>query len=210
MESKKMPNAALNPLKFRAAVFDNMSREDKGFSNYSYWRSTIRTFFRNKAVVVLVGLVFAMIVMSILYPVFSDVDPTEVSLFPLDWNLRPSAEHWFGTDTLGRDIWARAWYGCRNSFLLGFCIALSDVGFGMIAGALWGYNKKLDPFMIELYNIMTNIPSTVYLVLLAYIMNTRRPSARRSRSSSASASRMRNPATSNTPTNSRAACASAS
>ena len=42
----------------------------------------------------------------------------------------------------------------------------------MIAGALWGYNKKLDPFMIELYNIMTNIPSTVYLVLLAYIMNT--------------------------------------
>ena len=115
---------------------------------------------------------FAMIVMSIFYPIFSDVDPTAVSLFPLDWNLRPSAEHWFGTDTLGRDIWARAWYGCRNSFLLGFCIALSDVGFGMIAGALWGYNKKLDPFMIELYNIMTNIPSTVYLVLLAYIMNT--------------------------------------
>ena len=33
-------------------------------------------------------------------------------------------------------------------------------------------NKKLDPFFIELYNIMTNIPSTVYLVLLAYIMNT--------------------------------------
>ena len=67
---------------------------------------------------------------------------------------------------------ARAWYGCRNSFLLGFCIACSDVGFGMIAGALWGYNKKIDPFMIELYNIMTNIPSTVYMVLLAYIMNT--------------------------------------
>ena len=172
MESKKIPNAVLNPLKFRAAVFDTINSEDTGFSNYSYWRSTIRTFFKNKAVVVLVALVFAMIVMSIFYPIFSDVDPTAVSLFPLDWNLRPSAEHWFGTDTLGRDIWARAWYGCRNSFLLGFCIALSDVGFGMIAGALWGYNKKLDPFMIELYNIMTNIPSTVYLVLLAYIMNT--------------------------------------
>ena len=172
MESKKMANAVLNPLKFRAAVFDTINSEDTGFSSYSYWRSTIRTFFKNKAVVVLVALVFAMIVMSIFYPIFSDVDPTEVSLFPLDWNLRPSAKHWFGTDTLGRDIWARAWYGCRNSFLLGFCIALSDVGFGMIAGALWGYNKKLDPFMIELYNIMTNIPSTVYLVLLAYIMNT--------------------------------------
>ena len=42
----------------------------------------------------------------------------------------------------------------------------------MIAGAIWGYNRRLDPVMIELCNIMTNIPSTVYLVLLAYIMNT--------------------------------------
>lgn len=95
MESKKMPNAVLNPLKFRAAVFDTINSENTGFSNYSYWRSTIRTFFKNKAVVVLVALVFAMIVMSIFYPIFSDVDPTAVSLFPLDWNLRPSAEHWF-------------------------------------------------------------------------------------------------------------------
>lgn len=166
------PDAVLNPLKFRAAVFDNMSSEDMGFSNYSYWRSTFRTFFKNKAVVVLVALVLGMILMSVFYPIFSSIDPSKVSLMPLEWNIRPNAKHWFGTDTLGRDIWARAWYGCRNSFLLGFCIALSDVGFGMIAGALWGYNKKLDPFMVELYNIMTNIPSTVYLVLLAYIMNT--------------------------------------
>ena len=84
----------------------------------------------------------------------------------------PSMEHWFGTDQLGRDIWTRAWYGVRNSFMLAFCIALSDVGIGMIVGAIWGYNKKLDPIMIEIYNVITNIPSTVYLVLLAYIMNT--------------------------------------
>lgn len=168
----KRPAAALNLLKFRAAIYNNMDSEDIGFSNYSYWKSTLRTFFKNKAVVALVALVTGMIVMSFMYPFFSTVDPNKVSMLPLEWNLRPSAEHWFGTDTLGRDIWARAWYGCRNSFLLGFCIACSDVGFGMIAGALWGYNKKIDPFMIELYNIMTNIPSTVYMVLLAYIMNT--------------------------------------
>ena len=121
---------------------------------------------------VLVTLVVLLIVMSVVYPIVSDVDPAAVVRLPLEWNKRPSKEHWFGTDQLGRDIWARAWYGTRNSFLLGFAIACSDVGFGMIAGAIWGYNKKLDPFFIELYNIMTNIPSPVYLVLLAYIMNT--------------------------------------
>ena len=165
-------NIILNPEKFRAAVFDNMASEDAGYSNYSYWKSTFRTFFKSKAVCLLVALVFAIILMSFLYPVFSGTDPTKISLMFLDWNQKPSAAHWFGTDQLGRDIWARAWYGARNSFLLGFCIALSDVGIGMIVGSLWGYNRKLDPIMIELYNVMTNIPSTVYLVLLAYIMNT--------------------------------------
>ena len=166
------PNMVLNPDKFRGALFDQLASEDTGYSNYSYWRSTFRTFFKSKAVCLLVALVSAIILMSFLYPLFSDTDPTKISLMFLDWNQKPSAEHWFGTDQLGRDIWARAWYGARNSFLLGFCIALSDVGIGMIVGALWGYNRKLDPFMIELYNVMTNIPSTVYLVLLAYIMNT--------------------------------------
>ena len=162
----------LDPIKFRAAAFDYDLSEETGYSNYSYWRSTIRTFFKSWSVRILVALVSAILIMSFLYPIFSDVDPTKVSLFPWEWNKRPSAEHWFGTDALGRDIFARAWYGARNSFLLGFCIALSDVGFGILAGSVWGYNKKLDPIMIEIYNLMTNIPSTVYLMLLAYIMNT--------------------------------------
>ena len=171
MEKKKTVSQ-LNPLKFKAAVFDNMLSEDVGYSNYSYWRSTIRTFFKNKAVLALVVLIVLIILMGFIYPIVSTEDPNKASLMPLTWNQRPSWEHWFGTDTLGRDIWTRAWYGVRNSFLLAFCIALSDVGIGMIVGAIWGYNKKLDPIMIEIYNVITNIPSTVYLVLLAYIMNT--------------------------------------
>ena len=171
-KDNKKAERILSPLKFRAAVFDSMLSEDTGYSNYSYWRSTCRTFFKNKAVLALVILIGLIIVMSFAYPIFSSVDPNEVVQNPLLWNRRPRGEHWFGTDTLGRDIWARAWYGCRNSFILAFCIALSDVGIGMIVGAIWGYNKKLDPIMIEIYNVITNVPSTVYLVLLAYIMNT--------------------------------------
>ena len=172
MSQQNEKKITLDPVKFRAAVFDHMRSEDTGYSNYSYWKSTFRTFFKSKAVCALVIMICGIILMSFLYPVFSDVDPTKRSLIFMDWNQKPSETHWFGTDQLGRDIWARAWYGARNSFLLGFCIALSDVGIGMIVGALWGYNRKMDPVMIELYNVMTNIPSTVYLVLLAYIMNT--------------------------------------
>ena len=49
------PAAALNPLKFRAVIYNNMDSEDIGFSNYSYWKSTLRTLFKNKAVVALVA-----------------------------------------------------------------------------------------------------------------------------------------------------------
>jgi len=81
----------LNPLKFRAAVFDNMLSEDVGYSNYSYWRSTIRTFFKNKAVLVLVVLIALIIVMGFVYPMVSPVeDPNRASLFPLTWNQDPA------------------------------------------------------------------------------------------------------------------------
>ncbi len=162
-----------DPALFEPAEFSVTESEKTGVSNYSYWKSTLRTFFKSKSVIILCVIVALILLMSFLYPIISPVDPTAFS--PNDYsqrNLHPSLAHPFGTDTLGRDIFARAWYGCRNSFILAFCIALSDVGIGMIMGALWGYNKKLDPIMIEIYNIMTNVPSTVYLVLLAYIMNT--------------------------------------
>ena len=50
------------------------------------------------------------------------------------------------------------------------CNRIFDVTLGTIAGALWGYVRSIDRFMTELYNIVTNIPQTVYLVLFTYIL----------------------------------------
>lgn len=47
-------NLILTPEKFRAAIFDRAQSEDIGFSNYSYWKSTFRTFFKSKVTIVLV------------------------------------------------------------------------------------------------------------------------------------------------------------
>ena len=61
---------------FAPAPFNAAESEKTGASNYSYWKSTLRTFFKSKAVVALVVLVCGIILMSFLYPVFSSVDPT--------------------------------------------------------------------------------------------------------------------------------------
>lgn len=141
-----------------------------GYSNYSYWSSTMRTFLKSPLSRILLVLMAGLILMSFLYPLLSSADPNKVMLDSSLWNRKPGDGHWFGTDGLGRDIWARTWYGTRTSILLAFTIAFFDVGIGVVAGALWGYVRKSDRIMTEIYNVITNIPATVYLILLSYIM----------------------------------------
>ncbi|MDA3811814.1 MAG: ABC transporter permease [Spirochaetaceae bacterium] len=144
--------------------------EQTGYSNYSYWRSTFRTFINNRLSLFLLITIGTLVLMSLIYPVLASIDPNKVDLDSSLWNQRPSLQHLFGTDGLGRDMWARTWYGTRTSILLAFTIAFFDVGIGVIAGSVWGYVKKSDHIMTEIYNVITNIPSTVYLILLSYIM----------------------------------------
>lgn len=155
---------------FEISEFNEQKAEKAGYSNYSYWQSTFRTFLKNNASKVLLILMCILVLISFIYPLISHVNPNKLALDTNLWNNGPSREHWFGTDGLGRDIWARTWYGTRTSLLLGFTIAFFDITIGTIAGALWGYVRKIDRFMTEIYNIATNVPQTVLLILLSYIM----------------------------------------
>ena len=155
---------------FTAAGFSEQTAEEVGFSNYSYWRSTLRTFLKSPLIRVMLIVVAALVAFTFLYPMISDIDPYSVSLSASDWNQPISAEHPFGTDGVGRDIWARVWYGTRTSFILAAVVAVMQVGLGVILGSIWGYNKRLDWLFFGIYNTITNIPSTIYLVLIAYII----------------------------------------
>jgi oligopeptide transport system permease protein len=155
---------------FQIAEFNELEAEKTAYSNYSYWYSTFRTFFKSKVSAFLLTLMFLLVLMSFLYPILSKTDPNQLALDPGLWNNKPDAKHLFGTDGLGRDIWSRTWYGTRTSLKLSLIVALIDVGVGTIAGALWGYVRKIDRFMTELYNVVTNIPQTVLLILLSYIL----------------------------------------
>jgi oligopeptide transport system permease protein len=162
--------ADIAPELFRASRFDELAAEMTGYSRYSYWRSTFRTFLKSPVSIVLLALIIVLVLASFIYPVASPTDPNQVNLDTSQWNMKPGAGHPFGTDGLGRDIWARTWYGTRTSMMLGLVIAILDVGIGMIAGALWGYVRRIDRVMTEIYNVLNNIPQTVFLILLTYIM----------------------------------------
>ncbi|GHU65932.1 hypothetical protein FACS1894184_02740 [Clostridia bacterium] len=82
---------------------------------------------------------------------------------------------WFGTNLIGQDLWALVWSGTRTSLFIGFMVALVEAGIGILLGIIWGYVRRLDRIMTEVYNVIDNIPTTIVLILISYIM---RPSVR--------------------------------
>ena len=77
---------------------------------------------------------------------------------------------WFGTNNIGQDLWARVWSGTRTSLIIGFIVAFFEAIIGITLGVLWGYVRKLDRILTEIYNVVDNIPQTIILILISYIL----------------------------------------
>ena len=82
----------------------------------------------------------------------------------------PSAEHWLGTDSLGRDLLSRLLYGGRVSFMVGFLATavslLIGVSYGIIAGYIGGYTDRL---MMRVVEIIYSLPFVIFVILLVTI-----------------------------------------
>ena len=154
---------------FTPAGFSEERAEATSYSNYSYWGSTFRAFFKNKiAVALLIALVFV-VGFAFLQPYLPgqadpnlcQVDSTTGIQFR---NIAPGEEGFiWGSNAIGQDLWARIWAGARTSLTIAFFVALIEAVVGITVGVLWGYVRQLDFFFTELYNICDNIPSTLIL-----------------------------------------------
>ena len=84
--------------------------------------------------------------------------------------LPSKAPFLFGTNNLGQDLWALVWSGTRTSLLIGFSVAIIEAFIGIVIGVLWGYVRRLDRLLTAIYNVVDNVPTTIVLVLISYIM----------------------------------------
>lgn len=160
---------------FTPADYDANAGERGGYSNYSYWRSTFTVFLKNNVVKFFLGVIIIMLAFTFIQPILpNQKSPTMIYNNPetgLQYiNQRPSAEFWFGTNNIGQDLWSRIWSGIRTSLFIGVMVGLWEAIIGITIGALWGYVRKLEKPITELYNVMDNIPTTIILILVTYIM----------------------------------------
>jgi ABC-type dipeptide/oligopeptide/nickel transport systems, permease components len=86
-------------------------------------------------------------------------------------NKAPSSDHWFGTDSLGRDMFARTWMGSGISLQVGIYAALVDLVVGVIMGGIMGYfGGKVDEILNRFCEILYSIPSLLVVILLIVVM----------------------------------------
>src|SRR5690625_7203276 len=83
-------------------------------------------------------------------------------------NQSPSLEHWFGTDNLGRDLFARTWYGARISLFIGLTAAFIDLIIGVIWGTVSGYlGGKVDEYMMRIAEVLSGV---FYIFVVIFFM----------------------------------------
>ncbi|MGN0378457.1 MAG: ABC transporter permease [Butyrivibrio sp.] len=159
---------------FTFADYDEKESEKTGYSNYSYWRSTMRAFFKNKAAVVLLVMMLLLVIFTFIQPYLpGQYDPNLIINDENGMqyrNVPPGDKFIWGTNSIGQDLWARIWAGTRTSLFIGIVVALVEAAVGITVGVLWGYVRKLDWIFTEIYNVIDNIPNTIILILISYIL----------------------------------------
>lgn len=115
------------------------------------------------------GLMTGLVILAVLSlialfgPIFTE-SPTSIN--PMIRIKPPGADMWFGTDPLGRDIFARSVWGGRISLSVGVAVAVIAVGFGLVLGLLAGYIRVLDAIIMRVMDGLMAIPGILLAIAL--------------------------------------------
>lgn len=149
---------------------------------YSYWKSVFKQLLKNKIAIACAIIVSIILLFTIFGPmihsnkhIFREFYPVGklTALKPFSFHELPNGTKYFlpfGSAYNGRDLWTMIWQGARFSLLLAAVSSLINVVIGIVIGGLWGYIRKLDPIMIEISNIISNIPSLLIYILILKLL----------------------------------------
>lgn len=129
----------------------------------------LKTFFSGKQVYVGTAILIIVVLGAICAPLISPYDPNEQNL--MNALAKPGAEHWFGTDDLGRDIFSRIIYGSRISMVVALVSTAIAGVCGMIIGLIAGYfGGKIDAIIMRIMDAMMSIPVVILALVIGSIL----------------------------------------
>ncbi|MFJ7830413.1 ABC transporter permease [Peribacillus sp. NPDC097284] len=150
---------------------DNFKEAEKiSRPTISFWSDVWRRFKQNKLAMAGFVLIVLLVFMAIFGPYMNGYSYYEQDFAKK--NLRPNAEHWFGTDTAGRDLFTRAWYGARISLFIGLMAALIDFIIGVIYGGISAIRGgRTDNLMMRFAEVIYAIPYLLMVILMMVVLD---------------------------------------
>lgn len=155
---------------FSYAEYRAQEAERIGYSQYSYWKSVWRNFLKKKAAVVMSLVFLTLFLFTFVAGAIGKYDVYNLRIDNSLMFISPNSEFWFGTDNMGRDYWAQVWCATRTSIMLAVSVSLGQIALGVLIGLIWGYVRKLDAFFTNLYNLIDNVPTIIYMTLIALML----------------------------------------
>ncbi|MGH3132351.1 MAG: ABC transporter permease [Gaiellaceae bacterium] len=155
------------------SVAELESREIQLEGPSGLWSDAWRRLLRNPGALVGFVLVSLFVLTAVFAPLIAPYDPREQNLSLLRDGCcpGPSADHWFGVDQLGRDVFSRVVYGARFSLLIGVVAVTVGVSLGLVLGAFSGFlGGKTDMVIMRLMDIMLSVPGLLMAIGIAAML----------------------------------------
>ena len=165
---------------FSRVEHDDTDSEKIAAPRYSYWQSVFRVFFRKKINIVILGVLAVLILFAYIYPMLTEYDKYAQLMNASAKHLSPSKaiekfgfqlKYILGTGSAGQSTFDAIWYGARISISLAFVCAIINMTVGVIVGAIWGFSKKVDTVMTQVYNIVGNIPYILFISVMVMLFS---------------------------------------
>ena len=118
----------------------------------------------------LVGLIIVLFfgLVAVAAPVITIINPYDLNM--ADRLVGPSGEHWFGTDSLGRDLYGLVAYGARISLFVGAAVAIMSSIVGVFIGVTAGYFRWLDDIAMRFMDGLMAIPGILFAIVLMALL----------------------------------------
>lgn len=164
-----MSQVQLKETDFEPIEYTRSEAEKIAGESTSFWKDAWRRFKQNKLAIAGIFVIVLLAIMSFIGGPISGHNYYDNDL--INSNQSPSAEHWFGTDNLGRDLFARTWYGAKISLFIGLTAAFIDLIIGVIWGSVSGYlGGRVDEYMMRIADILSGVPYLLVVILLMVIL----------------------------------------
>ena len=169
---------------FAPMAHDELESERITAPRYSYWKSVFRVFFKKKINIIVLTILAVLIIFSYVYPAVihydANIDPYINIMDSTTKHLKPAAAiekfgfqlKWvLGSGSSGESTFNAIWYGSSISISLALVCALINMTVGVIVGAIWGFSKKVDIVMTEVYNVIANVPYVLLISVIVLVMS---------------------------------------